>query len=222
MTNSATNSATNPATNPARFIRDNLKVAAVPLVPEIRLYTAHCRSGLSQLTGDAAPYWAYPWAGGLALARYVLDHPECVRGLRVLDLGAGSGVAGIAAARAGAASVICAEIDPYGIAAIGLNAALNGVAVKCCGDDLTRGGAPEVAVVLAGDVFYAAAVARKVTRFLHRCAMSGAAVLVGDPGRAHLPQARLHLVAEYPLRDFGDAPAALPGSGKVFAYRPGA
>src|SRR5262245_10976783 len=104
----------------AQFIRQNLHLQPVPSVPEIRIYTAHPASGLRRLLdegeGGAAPYWAYPWAGGAALARFLLDRPETVAGRRVLDLGAGSGLVGIAAAKAGAREVIAAEIDPHGIA----------------------------------------------------------------------------------------------------------
>ena len=114
------------------FIRDNLPVTPVPGVPEIRLHKAVPTSGLNRLArdgGDAfgSPYWAYLWAGGLALARHVLDHPEIVAGKKVIDLGAGGGLVGIAAAKAGAAAVTAADIDPYACAALPLNAAINHV-----------------------------------------------------------------------------------------------
>ena len=144
----------------------------VPALPEIRLYTAHPGSGLRRLvephqsadddavepSDDAPepqpPYWAYAWAGGAVLARYILDHPQSVAGRRVLDLGAGSGLVGIAAAKAGASAVIAAEIDRNGVAAIGLNAAANGVAITIVDKDITTGPPPAVDLVLAGDVFY--------------------------------------------------------------------
>lgn len=213
----------------ASFIAANLLAAPVPSLPEIRLYTAHPASGLWRLVEDdesdeeegddpAPPYWAYQWAGGLVLARHVLDWPETVRGRRVLDLGAGSGLVGIAAAMAGARSVLAAEIDSNGIAAIGLNAALNGVAVTAVRDDLTNGPAPEVDIVLVGDLFYAPDLAEQVTAFLDICVAAGIEVLVGDPGRAHLPHARLRLVAEYAVADVGTGGAVATKPSAVFAF----
>ena len=153
--------------DPAKFIAQNLRLEAVPAVPEISLYTAHSASGLWRLTGREGPppYWAYRWAGGTVLARYLLDHPEAVRGKRVLDLGAGSGIVGIAAAMMGAASVVAAEVDANGIAALMLNAAANGVAVTPIGEDLLDGPPPDVDVVAVGDLFYEAALAERVTAF---------------------------------------------------------
>ena len=199
------------------FIRENLVVLPVPSIAGISLYTAHPGSGLRRLAGDddgPAPYWAYRWAGGLALAHHVLALPEAVRGRRVLDLGAGSGLVGIAAAKAGAASVLSAEIDPNGIAAIGLNAGLNGVTVMPCGDDLVGGEPPEVDLVLVGDLFYAREIAERVAVFLDRCLTAGIAVLVGDPGREFLPLARLDPVAEYAVADVGSAAAPA----RVYAF----
>ena len=197
------------------FIRENL--AVLPVIADISLYTAHPGSGLRRLADNddaAPPYWAYRWAGGLALAHHVLARPETVRGRRVLDLGAGSGLVGIAAAKAGATSVLSAEIDPNGIAAIGLNAELNGVMVTACGDDLTAGAPPDVDLVLVGDLFYAPELAERVTAFLDRCLDGGIDVLVGDPGREFLPSARLRPVAEYAVVDVGSGAAP----GKVFAF----
>ena len=122
--------------DPARFIRDHMRVVPAPFVPEIRLYMSHPGSGLRELAefgSGAPPYWAYHWAGGTVLARYFLDRPGTVRGRRVLDLGAGSGIVAIAAAMAGAGHVIAAEIDSHGLAAIALNAALNNVADRNTG-----------------------------------------------------------------------------------------
>lgn len=206
------------------FIRANLKLAPVPAIPEIRLYTAHPASGLWRLAGpepgeaeQASPYWAYHWAGGAVLARHFLDHPETVAGRRVLDLGAGSGIVGIAAAKAGASEVIAAEIDPHAFAAIDLNAAANDVAVKVIGYDLTAGPVPAVDVVAVGDLFYDGDIARRVTAFLDRCIAAGIQVLVGDPGRAYLPRARLRLLAEYPVPDFGDVIGAAMKPSAVFS-----
>ncbi|TIR64473.1 MAG: methyltransferase, partial [Mesorhizobium sp.] len=143
------------------------------------------------------PYWAYAWAGGAVLARYVLDRPSTVAGRRVLDLGAGSGLVGIAAARAGAREVTAAEIDRNGIVALRLNAEANGVAIIIIGEDISAGPPPSVDVVLAGDVFYGQAVARRIVPFLDRCLAAGIEVLVGDPGRAWLPRRRIRLLGEY-------------------------
>jgi len=209
----------------AAFIRANLTLAPVPSIPEIRLYTAHPRSGLRRLAlADAAdppaPYWAYPWSGGAALARYVLDRPQTVRGRRVLDLGAGGGIVAIAAAMAGAAEVLAAEIDPNGVAALGLNAAANGVAIAVTGADLTAGPPPAADLVAVGDLFYAAPLAARATAFLDRCVAAGIEVLVGDPGRAALPRSRLRLLAEYGVPEVGATRGAAATWAAVFAFRP--
>lgn len=196
------------------FIRANLPVEPVPGVPEVRLHRAGPRSGLMRLA-DAdpdfgSPYWARCWGGGLALARHVLDHPEVVAGRRVLDLGAGSGLVAIAAMKAGAARALAVDVDPYAIAATRLNAEVNAVVVEARLADLTQGAAPpEVDVMLVGDLFYDAALARSVLPFLERCAAAGVAVLIGDPWRASLPAERLTRVAQYPVADFGDPEGVL-------------
>ncbi|QKD06019.1 methyltransferase [Mesorhizobium loti R88b] len=208
-----------------------MRLVPVPALPEIRFYTAHPGSGLRRLVdpeddGDAnegrpeplPPYWAYAWAGGAVLARHILDHPMTVAGRRVLDLGAGSGIVGIAAAKAGASAVIAAEIDRNGVAAIGLNAAANGVAITVVGSDITKGSPPAVDLVLAGDVFYGEDVANRVIPFLDRCLAAGIDVLVGDPGRTYLPRSRLRLLAEYQVPDFGDAKAAVQKPSSVFRF----
>ncbi|WP_010544268.1 class I SAM-dependent methyltransferase [Sphingomonas elodea] len=199
----------------ADFIRAHLPVTAVPGIPALKLHKAGSASGIGRL-GEAAPYWAYWWAGGLALARYLLDHPEQVGGRRVLDLGAGSGLVGIAAARAGAAQVTASEIDPNACVAIALNAALNRVAIADITGDMTQGAAPAVDLLLVGDLFYDPYVATRVTAFLDRCVAAGVTVLVGDPWRAPLPVERLVLRAAYEV-----AEAGAPKRAGVFAYRPG-
>ncbi|RWN53564.1 50S ribosomal protein L11 methyltransferase [Mesorhizobium sp.] len=216
-----------------------MRIAPVAALPEIRLYAAHPASGLWRLTrpqGRAAepeeeaneadedgpepqpPYWAYAWAGGAVLARYILDRPETVAGLRVLDLGAGSGLVGIAAARAGASQVIASEIDRNGVAALGLNAAANGVEITVVGEDITAGPPPPVDVVAAGDLFYRQDLADRVIPFLDRCLAAGINVLIGDPGRAYLPRSRLHLLAEYQVPDVGQGTATKPSG--VFSFEP--
>ena len=190
----------------------------MPGIPGIRLHLASPSSGLGRLAGRS-PYWAYPWAGGLALARHLLTAADLVAGRRVLDLGAGSGLVAIAAARAGAGAVLASDIDPYARAASALNAAANGVTLAAILGDLTNGPAPEVDLILAGDAFYDRTVAARVTAFLDRCIASGVQALVGDPGRAFLPRERLRHIADYAVSDFGAGPAGL-SSGAVFAFEP--
>ena len=190
-------------------------------MPEILLHRAGPRSGLWRLAERdedfCVPYWAFSWGGGLALARHILKFPEIVAGRSVFDLGAGSGIVGIAAAKSGAQRVLAADIDRHAIAAIVLNAAANGVAVSALAGDLTAGSPPEVDVVLVGDLFYARDLARRVTAFLERCAQSNIDVLVGDPWRRFLPRARLTLLAEYSGTDFGDAGRG--NANAVFAFK---
>jgi predicted nicotinamide N-methyase len=218
------------------FIKANLHLVPVPALPEIQLYTAHPGSGLRRLVEGRVhgpeddtqteehepepqpPYWAYAWAGGAVLARYILNHPQSVAGRRVLDLGAGSGLVGIAAAKAGASAVIAAEIDRNGVAAIGLNAAANSVEITIVDKDITKGPPPAVDLVLAGDVFYGREVALRVIPFLDRCLAAGIDVLVGDPRRHDLPLSRLRLLAEYQVPDFGDAKGAATRPSGVFAF----
>lgn len=187
----------------AAFIRAHTRLAPVPHAPEIRLHVADEATALWQKTeeelgaiGLPPPFWAFAWAGGQALARYLLDHPETVAGRRVLDFASGSGLVAIAAARAGAAAVEACDIEPFAVAAIALNAAANGVAVKACCADLV--GADEGwDAVLAGDIFYERDTAERVTDWLAALARRGAAVLIGDPGRSYLAKERLEKLAEY-------------------------
>ena len=202
------------------FIRANMPLVPVPTVPRISLHTAQPSTGLWRLLGPGvakhSPYWAYPWAGGAALARHFLGRPEIVRGRSVLDLGAGSGLVAIAAAQAGAASVIAADIDPFAAVAAKLNAAANGVEISVVQGDLTNGLPPSVDVIAVGDLFYDKKLALRVAAFLDRCLASGIDILVGDPGRAFLPHRRLRPIAEYTVTDFGETGAAKPGY--VFSF----
>jgi len=184
---------------PEALVRSGTSWAAVPFVPEIRLLTAAEPFGLWDLTQrDAPPFWAFPWAGGQALARYVLDRPEVVRGRHVLDAASGSGLVAIAAARAGAAGVTACDVDPNAVAAIGINARANdAAAVTARVLDLAADDPSGAQVVLAADVFYQRELAELALGFLRRASASGADVLVADPGRAFLPAADLTPLASY-------------------------
>jgi predicted nicotinamide N-methyase len=189
------------------FIRANTRLKPVPHVREISLHVADEAVPIWQKTeeelermGLAPPYWAFAWAGGQALARHVLDHPETVARKRVLDLASGSGLVAIAAARAGAAPVIAADIDAFTEAAISLNAEANDVYVEIIVQDLLdRDAAPEPRydVILVGDLFYERDTAARALGFLDRQMATGARVLIGDPGRTYLPKERLARLAEY-------------------------
>lgn len=206
-------------------IQTRLPLAPAPGVPEIRLHLAQPASGLSRLLAPEGrtPYWAYVWAGGAALARHILDHPETVAGRRVLDLGAGSGVVAIAAAMAGAREVVAADVDPAALAAVALNAAANSVAVDAAPGDPMASDAPlDAELILVGDLFYDRALAERVTGFLERCVASGAQALVGDPGRAWLPRRRLDALAELAVPDFGSGGRTARVPSWVFAFRPAA
>jgi predicted nicotinamide N-methyase len=203
-----------------QFIVANLPVLPVPGIPDLRLHKAAPQSGLRRLADRdrqfGSPYWAHYWGGGLVLAKYLLDRPETVAGRRVLDLGAGSGIVGIAAAKAGATEIYAADIDPYAMVAIELNAAINKVTVQPILTDLTRGEPPDVDIICVGDLFYEAALAKSVTAFLDRCLERDIVVLIGDPWRAYLPTPRLRLLAEHAVPDFGEEIAVARPAG-VFA-----
>jgi len=158
-------------------------------------------------TGDpdaALPYWAFAWGGGLAIARYLGEHPEVVADRRVLDLASGSGIGAIAAMRAGAAATIGADIDLFALAAIRLNARANGCRVSVTGRDVLDEAPPDVEVILAGDCWYDAELARRALPWLQRARDQGIQVLTGDPGREHLPTADLVELATYDVRTTTD------------------
>jgi predicted nicotinamide N-methyase len=190
--------------DPTLFVRSNTVVSAPPLVPEIRLHLATEITPIWQATEDTLarsglppPYWAFAWAGGQALARFLLDHPERVAGRSVLDFGAGSGLVAIAAAKAGAASVLAAEIDDFAAAAIAANAALNDVSILVTMADVLDTVVPQWEIVTAGDVCYEQPMAERVTAWLRGLAARGVLVLLGDPGRAYLPSEGLVERARY-------------------------
>ncbi len=185
------------------FIRANTAMLQPPHVPEIALHLAHEAHDLWQRTeeelaeiGLPPPFWAFAWAGGQGLARHILDHPEIVRGTKVLDFASGSGLVAIAAAKAGAASVVAADIDPFCETAIRLNAEANAVSVAFDGMDLV-GSDGGWEVVLAGDVFYEKPFAQRLIPWFGALTARGAQILVGDPGRSYLPKAGLEKLAVY-------------------------
>jgi len=196
-----------------QIMRTATRLRPVPLVPEIRLYQGVDPVSLWQRTELAAgrtgldpPFWAFAWAGGQALARYLLDHPEAVRGRHAIDVASGSGLVAIAAAKAGAAAVTAYDIDPLAAAAIEVNADANGVTVLAvCADILDENGPPDPGpdLVLVADAFYERDLAGKVMRFLERGHARGAAVLAGDFGRAYLPRDRLRPLASYDVPGVG-------------------
>ena len=193
-------------TAPAAFIRANTALIAPPLVPEIRLHLAVEVVPLWRKTeeeleaqGVPPPYWAFAWAGGQALARYVLDHPEAVRGKSVLDFGSGSGLVAIAAAKAGATQVLAADIDAYAAAAIRLNADANGVPVAVTQEDVIgRDGVWQT--ILCGDMCYERPLAERLTAWLRARAASGVTVLLGDPGRSYFPATGVEKLATYTVQ----------------------
>lgn len=205
-------------TDPTAFIRANLRLEPAAGLPGVRLYTAHPGSRLSRISGDVAPYWAYCWAGGLALAQHFRAHPDLVAGRRVLDLGAGSGLVGIVAAQRGA-SVAAAEIDPNGRAAIALNAEANAVAITLRDLDISGPPPSGIDLIAAGDVFYNADVAALMLPFLRRCIAAGLAVLIGDPDRRDLPAGELERLATYAVGDVGDTRDSTDRVGVVYRLK---
>ena len=190
--------------DPTAFILANTRLQPVPHAPEISLWLADEVTPIWRLTeeeldeiGVAPPFWAFAWAGGQGLARWLLDNPAEVAGKRVLDLAAGSGLVGIAALQAGAAAVQCADIDPFCAAAVALNGAANGVAPGFTDADLLDAPPPGIEVICAGDVFYEQPMAGRVLAWLTRAAGQGTRVLVGDPLRTYFPKAGFDLLAEY-------------------------
>jgi predicted nicotinamide N-methyase len=193
------------------IIRAGTRLRPVPLVPEIRLHQAGDPIGLWQRTETAAgrtgldpPFWAFAWAGGQALARYLLDHPEAVCGRRAIDIASGSGLVAIAAVRAGAAAVTAYDIDPLAVAAIGMNADANDVTVPAvCADVLAGEGPPGTDLALVADAFYQRDLADRVMRSRERARARGTAVLAADFGRAYLPRDRLTPLASYDVPGLG-------------------
>jgi predicted nicotinamide N-methyase len=204
----------------AAFIRAETRLLPVPNAPEIRLHVAEEATALWQKTeeelgemGLPPPFWAFAWAGGQALARYILDHPDLVQGCTVLDVASGSGLVAIAAAMAGAAEVQAADIDAFAIESIALNAQANGVQVTPRLADLV-GTDEGWDVVLTGDIFYERDVAARMWPWLAALEQRGARVLIGDPGRSYLPKDKVEQIAQYRVqvtRDLEEAEITLSG-----------
>jgi predicted nicotinamide N-methyase len=189
--------------HPTQFIQDNTELLAPPLVREIRLHLATevvplWRKTETELEAEGVPppYWAFAWAGGQALARYLLDNPKEVAGRTILDFGSGSGLVAIAAAKGGAACVTASDIDPFAHAAIALNAAANGVALSITADDVIGSG--ELwDVILLGDMCYERPLAERLLSWLGERAHTGTRVLLGDPGRSYFPKSGVQKLATY-------------------------
>jgi predicted nicotinamide N-methyase len=196
-----------PATPQGRrdFIVANTRLQRPPHTPEIQLHLADEITPIWKLTEEALekiglppPFWAFAWAGGQALARYLIDNPETVAGRRVVDFAAGSGLVGIGAMMAGAGDVLCADIDAYCEAAVALNTQANGVVCAFTDADLLDAPAPAWAdLILAGDICYEKPLAERVLAWLAAARAAGATVLIGDPGRSYFPRSGLIKLAEY-------------------------
>jgi predicted nicotinamide N-methyase len=198
--------------NHLAFIRQHTELLSPPLVPELKLHLAHEAIPIWQKTeeelgelGLPPPFWAFAWAGGQALARYILDHPEIVKDKKVLDLASGSGLVALAAVKAGAKAVLAADIDAFSIAAIEVNAEVNDCVIQTTSEDLLAGPAAQFDVILVGDMFYEKTTAARCLAFLKT---SQAQILIGDPSRSYLPQDQLEKIATYSVpvsRDLEDA-----------------
>ena len=189
------------------FIRDNTRLQTPPHTPELALYLADEVTPIWRLTeeelgeiGLPPPFWAFAWAGGQAIARYILDHPQEVADKQVLDFASGSGLCGIAAMKAGAASVLCADIDGFCGAACAMNAEANGVKVAFTDTNLLDAPAPACDIILAGDICYEMPLAAQVLTWLQAARDRGTRVLIGDPGRSYFPKAGLTSLATYQVQ----------------------
>lgn len=186
------------------FILENTRIQPPPHTPELNLHLADEVTPIWRLTEEALaeiglppPFWAFAWAGGQALARYVLDHSDEVAGKRVLDFASGSGIVGIAAMRAGAGHTLATDIDPFCGAALAVNAELNDVRIDFTNQNLLDAPPPDVDVILAGDICYEKPLADQVMNWLAAAHVRGTRVLIGDPGRSYFPRVGLEKLAEY-------------------------
>jgi predicted nicotinamide N-methyase len=220
-----------PGPSPASlraFVRRNTRLAPVPDVPGLRLQLADDVMTVCRLTGvelgqadPALPYWAFAWAGGLAVARYLLDHPAEVANQWVVDIGSGSGLCAIVAARSGASSVQAVDLDPFSEAAVALNARANRVRVGFSRHDLLAAAPPPCGVILAGDVCYEETMANRMLDWLRAAASGGTRVLLGDPGRRFLPSG-LERLAAYRVATSRELEGSSNTESSVFTFPVGA
>jgi len=214
------------AASPRAFVLRHTRLRPVPGLEEIRLHLAdedlplwHAVQIETDDQDAALPYWAFAWAGGLAIGRYLREHPEAVAGRRVFDLASGSGLCAIAAMRAGARVVTGADIDAFAASAIELNARANGRRVTVVRRDVLDDEPPETNVILAGDCWYEARLAERVLPWLQRAAARGIEVIVGDPGRRYLPTDELVELASYEVRTSTELEDLEYREGRVYALR---
>jgi predicted nicotinamide N-methyase len=217
------------ATSPRAFVLRQTRLRAVPGLEEIRLHLADevlpLWHAVQVETGDPdapLPYWAFAWGGGLAIGRYLREHPESVAGRRVFDLGSGSGLCAIAAMKAGAEAATGADIDGFAGAAMALNARANGFRISVVGHDVLDEEPPDADVILAGDCSYEARLAERVLPWLQRARNRGADIVVGDPGRRYLPTDELVELATYDVRTTTELEDLDRKTGRVYALRPAA
>lgn len=215
------------ASSSRAFVLRHTRLRPVPGLEEVRLHLADevlpLWHDVQLATGDPdapVPYWAFAWGGGLAIGRYLREHPEAVAGRRVFDLASGSGLCAIAAMRAGASSTTGADIDPFSIAAIEVNARANGTRVAAMRRDVLDDTPPDVDVIMAGDCWYEARLAARVLPWLRRAHDTGIDVLVGDPGRRYLPADDLAELAMYDVRTTTELEDMELRQGRVYALRP--
>ena len=214
------------AASPRAFVLRHTRLRPVPYLEELRLHLADDVYALwhdVQLETDdrdaALPYWAFAWGGGLAIGRYVREHPELVAGRRVFDLASGSGLCAIAAMRAGAAAAAGSDIDPFALAAMRLNARANDYRIDVVGRDVLDEPPPDADVILAGDCWYESGLAQRVLPWLQRARDAGIEVLVGDPRRAYLPVDDLVELAAYDVRTTTDLEDMQRTTGHVYRLR---
>jgi predicted nicotinamide N-methyase len=213
--------------SPRAFVLRHTRLRAVPGLQEIRIHLAdevlplwHAVQIETDDPDAALPYWAFAWAGGLAIGRYLREHPEAVLDRRVFDLASGSGLCAIASMQAGAADATGADIDVFAAAAIKLNARANGRGVSVVHRDVLDEEPPDVDVILAGDCWYDARLAGRVLPWLHQARARGIDVLVGDPGRRYLPADELVELAAYDVRTTTELEDLELKQGRVYALRP--
>ena len=215
------------AASPRAFVLRQTRLRPVPGLEEIRLHLAdevlplwHAVQVETHDPDAALPYWAFAWAGGLAIGRYLHEHPEAVAGRRIFDLASGSGLCAIASIRAGAAAATGSDIDGFAAASIALNARANGHRVTVTFRDVLDEEPPDVDVILAGDCWYDARLAERVLPWLRRARDLGTDILVGDPGRAYLPTDDLIQLASYEVRTTTELEDLERKQGRVYALRP--